>query len=102
FAGWLNALDFAIGPQLQLAIAGAPSDHNFKELSSHADTLFIPNLVVAGGEPGEEGQPTLMADRTLREGVPTAYLCQGFTCQLPTTEADELSRQMDEALAPEV
>ncbi|MCH8877263.1 MAG: thioredoxin domain-containing protein [Chloroflexi bacterium] len=100
FAGWLNALDFAIGPQLQLAIAGSPSDPNFKELSSRADTLFIPNLVVAGGEPGEEGQPMLMADRTLREGVPTAYLCQGFTCQLPTTKVDELLRQMDEALTP--
>lgn len=100
FAGWLNAMDFALGPQLQLAIAGSPSDAGFKELSFRAVADYLPNLIMAGGEPGEEGQPMLMAERTLREGLPTAYLCQGFTCQLPTTEVDELSRQLEEALAP--
>ena len=100
FAGWLNAMDFALGPQLQLAIAGSPSDAGFKELSFRAVADYLPNLIMAGGEPGEEGQPMLMAERTLREGLPTAYLCQGFTCQLPTTEVDELSRQLVEALAP--
>jgi uncharacterized protein YyaL (SSP411 family) len=100
FAGWLNAIDFALGPQLQLAIAGSPSDAGFKELSSRADTEYFPNLIMAGGEPGEDGQPALMAERAMRDGLPTAYLCQGFTCQLPTTEADELSRQVEEALKP--
>jgi uncharacterized protein YyaL (SSP411 family) len=98
FAGWLNAIDFALGPQLQLAISGTPSDAGFKELSSRTDAEYLPNLVLAGGEPGAVDQPALMEERTMREGLPTAYLCQGFTCQLPTTDVDELSRQIDKAL----
>ena len=100
FAGWLNAMDFAIGPQLQLAIAGSPSDPRFNELLSHFNSEYIPNLIVAGGEPGADDQPTLMAERGMREDRPTAYLCQGFTCQLPTIDGDELSRQLDAALTP--
>ena len=100
FAGWLNAMDFAIGPQLQLAIAGSPSDARFNELLSRFNSEYIPNLIVAGGEPGADDQPTLMAERSMREGRPTAYLCQGFACQLPTSDTEELSRQMDAVLAP--
>ncbi len=99
FAGWLSAMDFALGPQLQLAIAGDPSNSGFKELSLRADADYLPNLILAGGEPGEDGQPALMAERTMQDGLPTAYLCQGFACQLPTTDVDELSRQIDGALA---
>jgi uncharacterized protein YyaL (SSP411 family) len=99
FAGWLNTMDFAIGPQLQLAIAGSPSDARFDELLSRFNSEYIPNLIVAGGEPGADDQPTLMAERSMREDRPTAYLCQGFVCQLPTTEADELLRQLEDALS---
>ncbi len=100
FAGWLNAMDFAIGPQLQLAIAGSPSDARFGELLSRFNSEYIPNLIVAGGEPGADDQPTLMAERSMRDDRPTAYLCQGFTCQLPTSDIEELSRQMDAVLSP--
>ena len=99
FAGWLNAMDFAIGPQLQLAIAGSPSDARFNEFLSRFNSKYIPNLIVAGGEPGADDQPTLMAERAMRDGLPTAYLCQGFACQLPTTEVDELLRQLEDALS---
>jgi len=98
FAGWLNAMDFALGPQLQLAIAGAPTDAGFIELASRSHKDYLPNLIIAGGEPGADDQPTLMAERSMREDRPTAYLCQGFTCQLPTTDGEELSRQLDAAL----
>ncbi len=99
FAGWLNAMDFAIGPQLQLAIVGSPSDSRFNELLSRFNSEYIPNLIVAGGEQGAEDQPTLMAERSMQDDRPTAYLCQGFTCQLPTTEVDELLRQLEGALS---
>ncbi|MFV1857722.1 MAG: thioredoxin domain-containing protein, partial [Anaerolineales bacterium] len=49
FAGWLNAMDFALGPQLQLAIAGSPADAGFKELTFRADADYLPNLIIAGG-----------------------------------------------------
>ena len=61
FAGWLNAMDFAIGPQLQLAIAGSPSDARFGELLSRFNSEYIPNLIVAGGEPGATAQRHLIS-----------------------------------------
>ncbi|MFV2044805.1 MAG: hypothetical protein ACC700_16415, partial [Anaerolineales bacterium] len=68
-------------------------------LTFRADADYLPNLIIAGGEPGEGSQPALMEERAMREGLPTAYLCQGFVCQLPTTNADELSRQLASALS---
>ena len=97
FAGWLCAVDFALGPQLQLAIAGSPDQPAFHDLVAVANKRFAPNLVVAGGLPAAPGLPRLMAERLLQGGEPTAYLCQGFACRLPTSSPSELARQLDEA-----
>jgi uncharacterized protein YyaL (SSP411 family) len=37
-----------------------------------------------------------MADRPMQDGKPTAYLCRGFACRLPTTSPEELAHQLDE------
>jgi len=95
FAGWLSALDFAIGPQLQLALIGQPGEPDFQSLAETARGRFLPRLVVAGGAPGALGHPALLADREALEDRATAYLCQGFTCNLPTTSAPELDKQLD-------
>ncbi|MGH2605418.1 MAG: hypothetical protein ACRDG5_02400, partial [Anaerolineales bacterium] len=100
FAGWLCALDSALGPMLQLALVGEPTDPRFETLASTARSGYFPRLVVAGGPPGAPGHPSLLQDRPLIDGRPTAYLCRGFTCQLPVTESADLERQLAEALAP--
>jgi len=38
-----------------------------------------------------------MAERPLQGGEPTAYLCQGFACRLPTSSAEELAAQIESA-----
>jgi uncharacterized protein YyaL (SSP411 family) len=35
---------------------------------------------------------------TLRDGRPTAYVCEGFTCQAPTTDPDTLARHLGGAV----
>jgi uncharacterized protein YyaL (SSP411 family) len=99
FSGWLCAIDFALGPQLQLALAGDPSEPEFQALAQVLRSRYLPNLVTAGGEPGTEGQPGLMADRSRIDGRPAAYLCQGFTCRLPVTTPEGLAEQLDSAQA---
>jgi len=37
----------------------------------------------------------LLADRHAIDGRATAYLCEGFVCQAPTTDPTELARQLD-------
>jgi len=47
--------------------------------------------VIVAGEPDRPGVP-LLAQRPLRGGKPTAYVCRGFVCDAPVTSVDELVR----------
>lgn len=96
FAGWLNALDFALGPHMELALVGDPTSEDYRALSLVTTERYLPRLVRAGGISSEDG-PALLADRPMQDGAPTAYLCEGYTCKLPTTSAEELGRQIGEA-----
>jgi len=53
--------------------------------------------MVAGCAPDEEedtGLMPLLADRPTRHGRATAYVCEGYACQDPTTDPEELARQL--------
>jgi uncharacterized protein len=41
----------------------------------------------------------LLADRSLVDGKPTAYVCEHFACRQPVTTPEELRAQLDDALA---
>jgi len=43
----------------------------------------------------------LLHDRVAIGGVPTAYVCRGFTCDLPVTEPAALERQLAGAIPAE-
>ncbi len=94
FSGWLSNLDFALGPQTQLALVGDPADPSFAELSSVLHEAYYPNLVVAGGRINEDPQPALLEGRALLEDRPTAYLCEQFSCQMPTNDPKALREQL--------
>lgn len=95
FSGWLNLLDFAMGPRRQLAIIGQPGNDDFRALERVAYKRYEPNLVVAGGEPGIV-VPELLYDRNQLENRATAYLCQSFSCQLPTVSPSDLEAQLED------
>jgi uncharacterized protein YyaL (SSP411 family) len=98
FAGWLNALEFAMGPQLQLAISGDIENVDFIALRKVSDQAYLPRLVRAAGDPGEANAPQLLRARG-QVSKPTAFLCQGFSCQLPTQSPDTLQQQIESALS---
>jgi hypothetical protein len=54
--------------------------------------------VLAIGAPGGDASATvpLLADRVMRGGVPTAYVCRRFTCKLPVTDVPALREQLVE------
>jgi uncharacterized protein YyaL (SSP411 family) len=53
--------------------------------------------VVAGRAP-EDGEAAklipLLAERPTRDGRATAYVCEGYVCQSPTTDPTELRSQL--------
>ena len=80
FGHALNALDFHFSPPREIAIVGPPDS----EVARAALAPFDPNAVVAFGPSGEV---PLLAGKDLVDGRPAVYVCEGFTCQAPVTEA---------------
>jgi uncharacterized protein len=100
FAGGLAALDLVLGPRLQLAYVGAEDTSSLLGLRQVVDGLYLPNLVSAGTSQGPAHEPELLQDRVAAGGRATAYLCQDFVCQLPTSEPQVLARQIEAAVGP--
>ena len=56
---------------------------------------YLPNLLLVGGREGSaDPDMPLLVDRTARDGLPTAYLCERYVCRAPTTDPEELLAQV--------
>ena len=96
FGQALSALDLYLGPAYEIAIVGDPDESGTQTLLAEiVRKRFLPNVVVAVAPPGEAPEGlALLEDRAQRDGKPTAYVCQRFTCKLPVTEPDDLRQQL--------
>jgi len=95
FARWLSAADFALENVKQVAVLGDAQDENFQTLMKAIRGQYRPNSVVAASaHPPAENAPHLLQDRPLVDGKSTAYVCEGFVCRQPVTNADELKKQL--------
>jgi hypothetical protein len=95
FGRWLCAADLALENETQVAIAGDPSDQRTKSLVAVIRMVWRPSLFMALSEaPLPPGAPDLLADRPMMAGQPTAYVCEGSTCQRPVTQPEDLRRQL--------
>jgi uncharacterized protein YyaL (SSP411 family) len=86
--------DALVNGSAQVAISGDSRERGFQDLAERVGSTFIPSLVIAGGNPDTPNQPALMRQRASIGGVATAYVCRGFTCDLPTSSPDEVERQV--------
>ena len=100
FGRLLAALDFHLGRPVELAVIGAPAEPRTRQFLAIVRSRFFPNLLVAVGTANgaSRGVP-LLADRPAIDVAATAYLCEGFACQAPTTDPVELERQLDRVLS---
>ena len=97
FGQLLSALDFHLSSPLEVAIIGEPETADTRTLLRAVYSRYLPNKVVAGrAEDDEEaaGLVPLLANRPTRDGKATAYVCEGYVCQSPTTEPEELAEQL--------
>ena len=94
FGHMLGVADAAVRGSVQVAVAGEPHAPAFTALERVVAEEYVPSLVLAAGEPGADGAPTLLRDRTSGEAGATAYVCRGFACDLPTSDPAELRRQL--------
>jgi hypothetical protein len=98
FAELLGALGRHLGPPLEVAVVGDAGDPATAALAGEVRRRFLPTAVSVVAAPGAGAEHTpLLADRPLRDGRPTAYVCQRFACQTPVTDPTDLAAQLDAA-----
>jgi uncharacterized protein YyaL (SSP411 family) len=98
FGRLLSALDFATSGTREIAIIGEPEAPDTKALIDTVYARYLPNKVVAGraeDDAESAGLIPLLAQRPARDNRATAYVCEGYACQAPTTDPEELARQLD-------
>jgi len=86
FARSLSALDFALGRPIEVAIVGHLGAPDTEALLQVVFEPFVPNKVIAGGD----ADIPLLEGRHVRNGRATAYVCEHYVCQAPTTDPEEL------------
>ena len=98
---WLSALDFYVSPPKEIAVIGPRDDPATQALLDTVFHRFLPNKVVMGVEPplsptvGNSGSDIpLLAGRGMVGGLPSAYVCQNYACQLPVTDPAGLAEQL--------
>jgi uncharacterized protein YyaL (SSP411 family) len=89
FAHLLRALDFHLASKREVALVG----QDFSALEAIVRAEFRPNVVVAAGPAGAV-EPPLLDARTEIGGEPAAYVCEGFTCNLPVTDPAALEKEL--------
>jgi uncharacterized protein YyaL (SSP411 family) len=83
----------------QIVIVGPPDDAATRALHDVVAHRYLPFTIVVPVAPGH-AQARLahllpfLETLTARDQRPTAYVCEGFTCQMPTTDPEVLARQL--------
>jgi uncharacterized protein YyaL (SSP411 family) len=93
--GLLLALDFALGPSYEIIISGTSSAKDTEAIIKAVRQKFLPNKVVLF-RPAEEDAPEItLYSPYIKNMKPagkkaTAYVCQNYECQLPTTDPQKM------------
>ena len=101
FTHLLVGFDFSVGPSHEVVIVGNGKADDTHRFLRALGCRYIPNKVVLLKRLDERGQglgqyaPYVEAYTAL-ESKATAYVCSNYSCQLPTTDPDEMLRLLGE------
>jgi uncharacterized protein len=83
----LIALDFLLGTVTEFAVIAGPESSVTRAVLDTISSTFRPRKVVAPATPQQAaslaGKIAVLADRPLREGQTTTYVCENGTCREP-------------------
>lgn len=96
FERLLCAADFYHDRVKEIAVIGGPTQPGTAALLKTIYDRYLPNKVVVGAPDAQaESWIVLLRGRTLKNGQPTAYVCENYRCKLPVTSPDQLAGQLD-------
>jgi len=99
---FVNALQHAAGPSIEIVIAGDPADQHTKALISEVRSHYLPQavlLIVPDGEKGAKIRELAPFTENYAsiEGRAAAYVCRNYECKLPTSNPEELEKLLEDA-----
>jgi len=90
FAYSLIAMEFMTASPRELVVVGDREHPTTQAFLRTIRSRFLPNAVVVAGHgsgaPDDEAGLPLLRGRTLVEGQPALYVCEGFACRQPITD----------------
>jgi hypothetical protein len=95
YAKWLSAVDFALGPAIEVALIGDLNSDPGRSLSKALWKAYHPEMIAAlSSYPPHPDSPPLLSERNLLDGKPTAYVCHNQICNMPVNTSRELIDQI--------
>jgi hypothetical protein len=96
----LLALDFARGPSFEVVVVGDYDSEDTQTLITQLQKVYIPNKVVIFRPDDKMSEITALSpfarDLTTINGKATAYVCQNYRCNLPTTDVSTMLEQLNQ------
>ena len=96
FGSALEAVERLVEEPIEIAIVGDLAGR--RGLERTVAGRLIPSAVVVRGTPGTTGSP-LLDGRGLVDGLPAAYVCEGYACRRPVTDVTSLETEIERTLS---
>jgi len=100
YAQMLIAFDYAIGPSLEIVIAGKKGSDGVSQLHDAVYKRYLPNRVILLRDDDDLKTVSAVApfveNQTMIDKKPTVYLCQDHICKLPVNSLGKFQKQLDQ------
>jgi hypothetical protein len=102
-AWFLVALDLELGPSREIVIAGDPGNERTIAMIRALHAAYLPRTVMLQRPTGPAGDSIVTIAPFTREmvandGIATAYICSGHSCQLPKTDIAGVLSELEAGL----
>ena len=98
FGQFLQGVHFALTPSYEIVISGEKENSKTREMINEIQTTFLPNKVLLLNEPDKSAIHSLAPytkEQIMKDGKPTAYVCQNYSCELPTNDSAKMMELLD-------
>ena len=98
----MQALDFAVGPSIEVVVAGELAKSQTQALVKALHKDFIPNKVILHRPPGENASIVKIAPYTENQepdvdGATLVYICRNYACKKPVSAVNALQEILAES-----
>ena len=94
----MQAMDFAFGPSYEVLVFGDENNLETQKMLEDIQNIYMPNRVMIYGKNGNENLKNIIPFvgfySSENDGSPRVYVCQNFTCKLPTSDLNIVKKQL--------